>query len=188
MEVEKFDINKQKNIHSSTQKFIDKQANQDSNQQFFQTELENQLNSLKQSTLNMSNLQNTIFRTISNQLILLNNKLDTFNDKLETIQSSIDSLIGFDECLSNSLKFISKNLDDFTWMQIVSFFDLLLNRINQNNPNHQIPPFSRAEKRKKTLFMNHLDIFWDEIITFLNDLTIQEIRYLILNPNQPQPH
>ena len=165
----------------------DQQANQqpnNPNQQDFQTELENQLNSLEQSTLNTLHLQNTIFRIISNQIILLNNKFDTFSDKLDAIQSSIDSLIGFDERSSNSLKFISKHLDGFTWTQIVLFFDSLLTRINQNNFNHQIPPFSRAEKRKKTLFLNHLDIFWDEIVPFLNDPTIQEVRYLILNPPQ----
>ena len=168
------------------------QANQDPNnpyQQDFKIEIEDQLNSLKQSTLNISHLQNTIFRSIFNQLVLLNNKFDTFSDKvnshLENIQSSIDSLIGFDERLSISLKFISQHLDDFTWTQTVSFFELLLTRINQNNPDHQIPPFSRAEKRKKTLFLNHLDIFWGEIAAILNDPTIQEIRDLVLNPPQP---
>ena len=158
---------------------------QQENQQDFQHLIENKLNSLEQTTTNARDLQNSILRIMANQLISLNNKFDTFNDKLDSIQSSIDSLIGFDERLSISLKFISKHLDDFTWTQIVSFFDSLLTRINQNNPNHTIPPLNRAEKRKKTLFLNHLDIFWDEIVPYLIDPTIQEVRSLILNP---QPH
>ena len=116
----------------------------------------------------------------------LNTALKSIYRRLANLENSGARFTGPDEEKSAANRFIDFYLDELNWPQIMEFFEKVVTEINQIPGIRPIPLFSREEKRKKKLFLHHLNLFWDDIDRSLDNLTTQRIKNSILNPGASQ--
>ena len=73
-----------------------------------------------------------------------------------------------------------------SWASVRS--PLIIGDYNNQNSEHPIPIVNRDEKRKKSLLLHKLDIYWGQLQPFLTDATVQDIiNALHLNSNNCNP-
>ncbi|KAK8845053.1 hypothetical protein M9Y10_021229 [Tritrichomonas musculus] len=127
-------------------------------------------NNIVLSQNNLTN-QNQIFLGIAENLASLDRKVDNI---LLEIRRSNNIYSGRPSSLAR--KYIFDHLNSLNWTQITSLFAELIIRYNNQNRERTIPLINRDEKRKKSLLLHKLDIYWDQLEPFINDATIFDIR------------
>ena len=127
-------------------------------------------NNIVLSQNNLTN-QNQIFLGIAEDLASLDRKVDNI---LLEIRRSNNIYSGRPSSLAH--KYIFDHLNSLNWAQITSLFAELIIRYNNQNRERTIPLINRDEKRKKSLLLHKLDIYWDQLEPFINDATIFDIR------------
>ena len=115
------------------------------------------------------NTQHQVFLGIADELASIK---DIQNQILQEIRFQRD----YGQPSSPTTRYIYNYLNDLNWRQISMLFEELIIRFNRENRESQIPPITRDEKRKKSLLLHKLDIYWDQLQPFLNDGTIPDIR------------
>lgn len=121
---------------------------------------------------NLSDVQHNVFVTIGNRMDSIDQRLGNIETMLVDMNLRLDKKYGYDKRLSFANKFIYEYLSNFNWSQCIKFFQRFLDHINDGH----IPPIDRDEKRKKSLLVHKLDIFWDRIQPNIDDNLINRIK------------